>query len=174
MDIETPIVILVNDKTVIYGKDAENLWKMGFYGEIREEVLTLLPVETLYLVENGKIRVCLSKDRFLSFNELLHYFLKYDPEVWIKYIIYSDLRKKGYIVKSGFGGISFRVYEKGAEVGKSPANIIVYGVIEGKPIGLNELKEIVSTAKSLKKEMVLAIVNGQCEVAYYKVSEVFT
>jgi len=168
-----PIAILINEKTVVYGRDAEHLWKMGFYGELHEGRLTLLPVETLYLVENGKIKVYLD-NRLLSFNELLHYFLRYDPEVWIKYVIYSDLRRRGYIVKSGFGGTSFRVYEKGAEVGKNPANIIVYGVVEGKPISLNELKEIVATAKSLKKEMVLAIVNGQCEVAYYKVSEVFT
>ncbi|MCS7097217.1 MAG: tRNA-intron lyase [Candidatus Methanomethylicia archaeon] len=168
---EIPIGKILNDKIIFYDHYADILWNMGFYGEKINNQLILLPFETLYLVERGRIKVYLD-NKSISFNELLHYFLKFDPEIWIKYTIYSDLRQKGYIVKGGVGGISFRVYDKGSIVGRDSAKIIVYGITEGRPLKLNELKEMVSSAKSLKKEIVLAIVSGQGEIAYYSVNEV--
>ncbi|MEM3393568.1 MAG: tRNA-intron lyase [Candidatus Methanomethylicia archaeon] len=167
-----PIGMLLEEKTIFYGNDVNDVWNMGFYGEKIENQLILLPFETLYLVERGKIKVCSKEGKFLSFNELLHYFLKYDPDVWTKYVIYSDLRQRGYIVKGGFDNISFRVYEKGAIVGKDVAKMIVYGVVEGKPISLHEIKEMVKSARSIKKDLILAILNSQGEISYYSVNEV--
>lgn len=167
-----PIGRLLEGKVVFYGDDVNIIWNMGFYGEKTNNQLVLIPFETLYLVERGKIGVCSEDGKFLSFNELIHYFLKYDPYIWIKYMVYSDLRQRGYIVKGGFGNITFRVYEKGAVVGRDVAKMVICIVVEGKPISLHEIKDLVLTSKSIKKDLVLAILNSQGEISYYSVKEV--
>lgn len=163
---------LVEDKTIVYGEYANIIWNDGYYGEKEDGNLVLTPFETLFLVGNGKLKIFINHEKSLSFNELLNNFLKYDPNIWIKYIIYSDLRSRGYIVKKGFNDMSFRVYERGTIIGKDPAKFIVYGVMEGKPISLYELKELVDSAKDIRKDLILAIVDRQNEVAYYNVSEI--
>lgn len=157
---------------VVMGEDASRLWSSGYYGEFRDDCLVLASFEALYLVERGRLAVY-DDGNCLGFRELLSYFLRNDPNIWIKYLIYSDLRRRGYVVKAGFGGkISFRVYRRGAAVGKEPAKYLVYGAVEGKPIELSLLSEMVREARSARKDLILAIVDRQGEVTYYDVSQV--
>jgi len=157
---------------VILGDDASKLWSSGYYGELKDDCLILASFEALYLVERGRL-IVYDDGKRLSFQDLLNHFLKEDPDIWIRYLIYSDLRRRGYVVKSGFGGkISFRVYRRGAVVGKEPAKYLVYGSVEGKPIELTSLSEMVREARSARKDLILAIVDRQGEVTYYDVTQV--
>lgn len=161
-----------NSNVIVLGDDAIKLWNSGFYGELRDGELILTSFEALFLVEGGRLAVY-DGDRALSFQDLLHYFLRYDSDVWIKYLIYSDLRRRGYVVKPGFGGgVSFRVYRRGAIIGREPAKYLVYGFVEGKPIELKCLSEIIREARSARKDLILAIVDRQGEVTYYDVTQV--
>ncbi|RLE50203.1 MAG: tRNA-intron lyase [Candidatus Methanomethylicota archaeon] len=162
---------LKETKVIVEGVDAIKLWNYGYYGEFRNGILELSAFEALYLVNRGKLKVFNDCNEELNFSSLLNFFLKIDHNIWIKYLIYSDLRKRGYIVKPGFGTkISFRVYRRGAEIGKEPAKYLVYGIVEGKPIELSELSEMVKEARSTRKELILAIVDRQGEVTYYDVT----
>ncbi len=156
-------------KVVVEGEDAVKLWNYGYYGEFRDGVLELSPPEALYLIFRGKLIVYDGSEK-LGFTSLLLRFLKIDPKIWIKYLIYSDLRKRGYVVKPGFGGVSFRVYSRGAEIGKEPAKYLVYGLTEGKPIEIAELSKMIEEARSARKNLILAIVDRQGEVTYYDVT----
>jgi len=157
---------------IVSGDDAVKLWNYGFYGEFRGGVLVVSAPEALYLVEQGRLRV-FDGDVELDFRGLLNHFLKLDPDIWVKYLIFSDLRRRGYIVKPGFGSkISFRVYRRGATIGKEPAKYLVFGAVEGKPIELSSLSEMVREARSARKDLILAIVDRQGEVTYYDVTHV--
>lgn len=159
-------------RVVVVGDDANKLWSSGYYGELEDDCLILASFEALYLVEKERLAVYDDGNRF-SFQDLLNYFLRDDPDIWIKYLIYSDLRRRGYVVKSGFGGkISFRVYRRGAVIGKEPAKYLVYGSVEGKPIELTGLSGMVREARSARKDLILAIVDRQGEVTYYDVAQV--
>ena len=68
-----------------------NLHQKNF-GIIEYGKLVLMPEEFLYLVSNNKIKTKYSFDTAI---------LKFSKKIYNKFIIYSDLRKKGYILKSG-------------------------------------------------------------------------
>lgn len=151
--------------------EAQKLHSSSYFGEYVAGKLRLTEVETLYLLERGKAKVFDESGREISFEELVKRLSEKRPRLWLEYLIYSDLRRRGYIVKEGFSDrVEFRVYRRGAKVGEEGAKFLIYGVPEGEPLNLNELYEMVKTARSLRKEPVLAIVNTQGEVCYYAVS----
>jgi len=167
---ELPVAILSREGAVISGKNAESLNSRG-YGTKSNGKLVLAPYEALFLVEKGVIEVSKKSGEKLTFQDLLQYFRRYDKNVWVKYLIYRDLRNRGYVVREGFGlGVDFRLYDRG-DYGKEPAKSIVFGILEGKPISIKELSEVLRKVQNLKKKLILAVVDRKGEVVYYSLSK---
>ena len=155
------------------GENIEILQEKGYYGEYNGEILKLEPIEALLLLERNRIRVFAEENKELSFKELSGYFVNRIPNFWTKFLVYKDLRSRGYIVRQGFGeDIEFRVYDRGAEIGKSSAKYLIHPVIEGRPLNLIDLSQITRIAKSSRKKLVLTVVDRQGEVTYYQCKEV--
>jgi len=153
---------------------ANKIYGMGFGSMLEsDEGLTLSPCDALYLVEKGKIDVVDASDGSkLSFNDLLSRFMEVDERVWTKYLIYRDLRSKGYVVRDGVGlGIDFQVYGKG-EFGKSLPRYIVVGLCEGESRPISEIVRAVEEAETLGKELKLAVLDRRGEVVYYTVRRI--
>lgn len=159
--------IIIDDPGVI-----GELYNLG-YGVIINHKLKLETFEALYLVEKGRI-VLVDNDRVLTFEESIDSLSRIDRKLWVKYTIYSDLRNKGYIVKSGFthDDVEFRVYERDAKPGKEPAKYLIRVLIEGDPIPMHELMNMVKDARDSRKDLVIAIIDAQGDISYYEVSEV--
>jgi tRNA-intron endonuclease len=86
-------------------------------------------------------------------------------------LVYRDLRGRGYVVREGFGsGVDFRVYERG-DYRKDTARYLIVNVQEGKPISVSDLTNVMTQSLSLKKELILAVMNRRGEIVYYSVSE---
>jgi tRNA-intron endonuclease len=95
------------------------------------------------------------------------------PDLWTHYLVYRDLRSRGYIVKEGISEeIPFRVYPRGGEIGKDTSKYLIYIVREGVPIELTRLDKSTTTAKGVGKRLILAVLNRQGEATYYQVSQV--
>lgn len=139
---------------------------------VENERLTLNFYEALFLQSKEMLEVFDEEsDRVLNFQELLHRFESLDENVWVKYLIYRDLRSRGYVVREGFGlGIDFRVYERG-EYGKATAPYLVFGLQEGKPVSMKDLANVLKHAQSLKKSLVMAVLNRRGETVYYTISK---
>ena len=153
---------------------ANKIYGMGFGSMLEsDEGLTLSPCDALYLVEKGKVDVVDASDGSkLSFNDLLSRFMEVDERVWTKYLIYRDLRSKGYVVRDGVGlGIDFQVYGKG-EFGKSLPRYIVVGLCEGESRPISEIVRAVEEAEALGKELKLAVLDRRGEVVYYTVRRI--
>ena len=153
---------------------ANKIYGMGFGSMLEsDEGLTLSPCDALYLVEKGKIDVVDASDGSkLSFNDLLSRFMEVDERVWTKYLIYRDLRSKGYVVRDGVGlGMDFQVYGKG-EFGKSLPRYIVVGLCEGESRPISEIVRAVEEAETLGKELKLAVLDRRGEVVYYTVRRI--
>jgi tRNA-intron endonuclease len=81
------------------------------------------------------------------------------------------LRTRGYVVREGFGsGVDFRVYDRG-DYSKDTARYLIVSVQEGKPIQIEDLANALTQSLSLKKELVLAVMNRRGEIVYYSISE---
>jgi tRNA-intron endonuclease len=75
------------------------------------------------------------------------------------------------VVREGFGlGIDFRVYKRG-EYGKETAKYLIYGIQEGRPVSMEELAQTLRYVQSLKKRLILAVLNRRGEVVYYSLSQ---
>ncbi len=152
------------------GKDLENLASRG-YGTLEDKELTLSSYEALFLQGKGLLDIFRQKSReALDFKDLLHHFGEIDQNVWAKYLIYRDLRSRGYVVREGFGlEIDFRAYERGG-YGKATAPYLIMGIQEGKPVTVKMLARVLKHVQSLKKKLVLAVVNRRGEIVYYTLS----
>lgn len=149
----------------------EELTSRG-YGTVEDKKLVLNAYETLFLLSKGVLEVSKRKPKkALNFKELLQLYGLTDENVWVKYLVYRDLRSRGYVVREGFGlGITFRVYERG-EYSKATATYLILGIQEGKPILVKELARVLKHVQSLKKKLVLAVVNRRGEIVYYTLSK---
>ncbi len=165
---------LTDEGVIVNADDSERIYERGFYGEIQEDgTLKLSPVETLLLVERNRLDVRNDNNESLDFKALTKIFIKSNPDLWIKYLVYRDLRSRGYIVREGFGGkIDFRLYPRGAKLGTDTSKSLIYTVIEGAPIGLEDLDRVTKLAVSARKRLIMAVINRQGEVTYYQVSQV--
>ncbi|RZN57346.1 MAG: tRNA-intron lyase [Candidatus Methanomethylicota archaeon] len=165
--------ILMGNKIIVTGSGAEKLHEQGYYGEWEDNKLVLFDVEALYLLDNNKIILVDESNKVLTFQELVNLLLKNDPNIWLRYLLYSDLRRRGYVVKEGYGkGLEFRVYRRGAMIGKEPAKYLVYGLMEGKTISISELKNISNKAKLSNKDLIIAVIDRQGEITYYETMEI--
>jgi tRNA-intron endonuclease len=140
------------------------------YGIADAEGFTLTFYEALFLQEKGMLEVEDKKGSQLDFQSLLQAYEAADENAWMHYLVYRDLRSRGYVVREGFGAaIDFRIYERGS-YGKGAATSLVLSTQEGKPLSMEDLTNASVQTQSLKKEMVLAVMNRRGEIVYYSVS----
>ncbi len=172
-EIEVKIKASLGEKGVLVSspEDIEGLSLRG-YGVSENKKLLLTFYEALFLVSKNILQVDDGKTgKEVSFQDLLRCFQLVDEDAWVKYLIYRDLRSRGYVAREGFGlGIDFRVYERG-EYGKETARYLIFGIQEGKPVLVEELARTLKYAQSLKKKLVLAVINRRGEVVYYSLSQ---
>ena len=159
---------------IVPAKNESNSLYQDGYGKIEAVtgLLSLEGFEALYLLEKGKISVIdeASHER-LTFRELLNMYISKAVDIWTRYIVYRDLRIRGFVAKKGPGwGLDFYVYERGSH-GKKQAKIIVYSVWEGFPEPLTHLEKILSDSRDLDKKLRLAVVDRRGEIVYYTLSE---
>ena len=141
------------------------------YGTLEDKVFNLTFYEALYLLDKGMLEVKDQKGTAIDFQTLLHQYEAKNDTAWVNYLVYRDVRSRGYVVREGFGGgIDFRIYERGS-YGKDIAPYLVLGTQEGKPLGIDLLASALAQCQSQKKELILAVINRRGEIVYYSVSQ---
>jgi len=172
--LEKPKAFLSNSDAIVK-KDVDTIHTRGFYGTKQNDgTLKLSPVETMFLLERNKIELLDEKTEVqVGLYEYLQRLHEGSPELWTHYLIYRDLRSRGYTVKEGLSEeIPFRIYPRGSEIGKDTSKYLIYIVKEGVPIELTKLDKATTTAKGVGKKLILAVLNRQGEPTYYQVSQV--
>ena len=157
--------------TVTSSEGIEALSSRG-YGVSEDGKITLAFYEALFLLGKDIVEIEDKKTgKIMGFQDVLQQFKLVDNNAWVKYLIYRDLRSRGYVAREGFGlGIDFRAYERG-EYGKETAKYLIFGIQEGKPVFMGELTQALKHVQSLKKKLVLAVINRRGEVVYYSLSQ---
>ena len=124
---------VLEDKGVVVSEQSniDALSSRG-YGAVDSKVFTLTFYESLYLLDKGMLEIKNQKGKAVDFQSLLHYYEAQNENAWVNYLVYRDLRSRGYVVREGFGGgIDFRIYERGT-YGKDTAPYLIMGTQEGK------------------------------------------
>ncbi len=161
--------ILVDDHTLVTNKEMQSALEQKGYGEQRHDKFFLKPFESLYFLFYNKLDLTGAKKK-IGFDQMLQICTNSDENALTKFLIYRDLRVRGYTVKDGFGfGSDFRVYERG-QFGEKGAKYIVFGLAEGRQQKIGQLQKSIEEITKMGKEPILAVIERRGEIIYYKIS----
>ncbi len=172
-EIEPVETIFINGHGFVAKEDADKISQQSFYGNrLDDGRLELEPVEILHLLERKRIALLSPEGVVLTQSDVVSALLSQDPNLWTRYLVFRDLRSRGYAVRQGFGsGIGFRVYARGDKPGQATANQFIYVLGDGQPISLQELALVTEIAAGNRKKLVFALVDQIGEVNFYKVAQ---
>ena len=162
---------LVKDQTLISNKTMQKNLELKGYGEESKKKFFLKPFESLYLLYSDKLTLSKGKQK-VDFDSLVQICVKQDKDSLTKFLIYRDLRTRGYTVKDGFGfGSDFRVYERG-HFGEKGAKYLVFGLSEGMQEKIGKLQKKIDQITHMGKEPIIAVIERRGEIIYYKISKI--
>jgi tRNA-intron endonuclease len=164
---------------ILDNKVFNELEESGF-GKVIEDRLELALVEAMYLIDKKKLKVRVEgKKKSMKKNEFYDYATQNERNFHAKFIVYSDLRERGFIVKTGFKfGCDFRVYDRGVKIKKGPkaphehTKWVVHAIPEEFSCSFPELSRAVRLAQNIRTEMIWAIVDSENDVTYYSIKRI--
>ena len=143
-----------------FSQDVKNLREKG-YGDLKRKKVYLSPYETFYLVEKGRVSVRDPRsNNTLTLRNLIKTLGRGEVEIWIKYLVYRDLRERGYIVR-GSSMVDFEI------CGKTVLRRLVSIIHEGTDARLARLKRLLLYAERNRKELILAVIDRRTDIVYY-------
>ncbi len=162
---------LVDGQIVVLEREEADSLSAGGYGVRKDgDSLLLRAYEALYLVSEKRMKV-LSGGIELSFQDLLKLFQKEEVSVWWAFLLFRDLRERGYVVREGPAGeAGFRVYERGTYP-KKAARYIVFLMREGSPVTVDRLWSEMRLVQGMKKKLIVAVMDRRGEVVYYSLDQ---
>ncbi len=169
---------LSGNRVIIFDPEkGSQLYKDGFYGKpvgIRkpktfdfDRPLELSLIEALYLLELKKIKIYREEEnKYLETDEFKRLSKTFHKNFLNKYLVYKDLREKGYVIRPGLKfGADFVVYIHGPGIDHAP--FIVHVLESRDNISAIEMVRAGRLATSVRKKFVIATVPITNQIAYY-------
>ena len=158
---------LSGDLVIIREGNIAKIHEKSHYGNMTEDGLQLSIIEELYLMEKGKLDVEIDSED-VSIENLFKIIRKQGS--FTNYIVYRDLRNRGYVVKTGFKyGSEFRLYERGKFPGDGHSNYLVKVANENSQFMMSDLSSYVRVAHGVNKKLLFAVVDDENDITYYNV-----
>ena len=170
-DFETKISAkLIDEKIIVINPKMQNILTERGFGESEKDTLVLDSFEALYLLYNNKLELK-KVNKTIVFDELIQQYIQKNDDILTRFLLYRDLRTKGYVVKDGFGfGSDFRVYERG-NYGLKDAKFIIFAFNEGTQQKLGKLYKNIEEITKMGKEPIIAVIERRGEIIYYKINK---
>lgn len=151
--------------------EAVDLYNKSRYGEYVDDKIQYSFVEALHLMERKRLNLKDGKNKSIKIDMFRKTCEKIEENFWVRYCVFRDLRKRGYIVKTALKfGADFRVYDKGVKPGDDHAKWIVYPLHETETLTLYEFSAKNRVAHSTRKTLLLAVVDDEGDVSYWNSS----
>ena len=151
--------------------NARELYNQSRYGELLDDGRVQLSlIEALYLIEKKRVTVHDSRNKLIDFESFMKKAQKAEPNFWVRYCVYKDIRNRGYIIKTALKfGADFRIYDRGVKPGEDHARWVVFPVREGSTLTWYEFAAKNRVAHSTKKRLLIGIVDAENDVTYYEI-----
>jgi tRNA-intron endonuclease, archaea type len=158
---------LLGDLVIVREGNIAKIHEKSHYGNMTEDGLELSLIEALYLMEKGKLEINIDSDD-VTIEKLIK--LIREQGSFTNYIVFKDLRNRGYIVKTGFKyGSEFRLYERGKSPGDGHSNYLVKVASENSKFMMSDLSSYVRVAHGVNKKLLFAVVDDENDITYYNV-----
>lgn len=170
---DLPTGTLEIDYIFLKGSNAISVYNRGYYGIPERGGVRLTGFEALHLAELDRIEIYLDSKK-LTQQELTAQLSSVVDEFMGRYLVYKDLRNRGYIVNQGSGSsFFFRLYKRGDIPKKESATFYVTPLREGSSINLTDLDDLVILANDAKKTLVVGLVDASGDVSYLKINQLY-
>ncbi len=166
--------ILKNNKVIVEAEDEANrLYNKGYYGiPLSGGGLELDLFEARYLMDTDRLEIIDSTDTEVPSSMLINRSLSLQPKSSLLYPVYSDMRRRGYVLKKASSPADFRVFPRGGGPGKTPSKYWLVAYTETDKFLLSSIEEICKRIMKLKKDMLVATLDEEGDVTYYKISTI--
>jgi tRNA-intron endonuclease len=137
------------------------------FGKIEADFLHLSLIEACYLQEKGRLNIY-EDDVECSIGYLID--LIKQEGLYGKYVVFRDLKDRGYVIKTGFKyGSEFRLYERGGGPGEGHSDYLVKILFENYDIKALDFASYLRVSHGVNKKLLLAIVDEDFDITYYNV-----
>jgi tRNA-intron endonuclease len=159
---------LFENKVVVEDSTLKGTFVEKGFGESKGRNLVLDLFEAAYLVSKDKLSVVDKKEKSVSEKKIISLGLETDKNFYSKYVVYSDLKEKGYCVKTGLKfGFDFRVYPKGKKVGEVHSQYGLHVASENEKLSMTGLSRMTRLAGNIHIKAIIAVVDRENEINYY-------
>ncbi len=151
--------------------EASTIHNKGSYGEpLSGGGLSLSLLEAVHLSETDRLVVAKSGEP-VSMRSLVRAAASAYDQFEIKYVVYRDLRQRGYVATEGPGVPDFHVFPRGGAPRKTPARYWVLAISERAVFDAEALADHLRKVAGLRKQLLLAVVDEESDLTYYAVRE---
>ncbi len=151
--------------------EASTLYNRGYFGVPQSGGgLELSLLEAVYLVECERLEVRRA-GKPVALAELFRVAGAQEAAFEIRYLVYRDLRQRGYVVEAQDGPVDFHVLPRGGAPRKTPSKYWVRALSERAVFDLAELLRRAEEAASVRKSLLLGLVDEESDLTYYSVRE---
>ncbi len=163
-----PVGFLANDAVIVPDPaDASRIYNKGYHGiPLSGGGLKLTLLEAAYLLDVGRLEICTEDATPLELPALIARGIAHEEGFEIRYLVYRDIRERGYIVKTA-SPLDFRVFSRGETPKRSPSKYWLAARSERATLTLASLFGLTLEAESLRKRLWLAIVDEEGDLTFY-------
>ena len=163
---------VLDEDTVIVEdpKEGVQLYNKGNFGyPMSGGGLELDLIEAAFLVESERLQV-LKDGAPMSFGEILRHSSTQIDKFDISYLVYRDMRNRGFVVKAESGLFDLSVFPRGYVMSNSRPLYLVRAVSEREVLELEAFSKEVAHTESKGKKLLYGVVDEEGDLTYYHMS----
>ncbi len=148
-------------------KEASQIHNRGHFGyPISGGGLELDLIEAGYLMEAGRLEVTDRRGK-ISFESLVRHASREVEDFGTRYIVYRDIRQRGFVIKPDYGEFNFRVFPRGGTPNDSQTRHWIKAIPERAIFDVSEYQTLLETSEHTRKDLLLAVVDEEGDLTYY-------
>jgi len=166
-----PGILKENSVIVTDKKESSQIYNKGNFGyPLSGGSLELDLIEATFLLETGRLEV-LCDGNAMTFESLFSYSSAASEGFDIRYMVYRDIRQRGFVVKAESSDLDLSVFPRGKTLSNSRPKYLVKAVSERTAFSTDAFMELAEMTSSKNKELLFGIVDEEGDMTYYLVSK---
>jgi len=156
--------------TISDQKEGCQIYNKGNYGyPISGGGLDLDLLEAAYLLESERLEVT-ERGKTVSFEKLFKHASAVHDDFDIRYMVYRDMRERGFIIKTDSGDFDFTVFPRGKTTSNARPEYMVKAISERAGFDLWSAFVDSQASESKGKRLLYAVVDEEGDLTYYVVT----
>ena len=152
-------------------KESSQIYNKGNFGyPLSGGSLELDLIEATFLLETGRLEVLRNNEK-MSFGDLFTYSSAASEGFDIRYMVYRDIRQRGFVVKAETSDLDLSVFPRGKTLSSARPKYLVKSVSERTAFNIDTFMELADMTASKGKELLYGIVDEEGDLTYYVVSK---